>query len=134
MASMGVGMKYREYLQTDEWQEKARVCKEFYNWRCALCYASAETLDAHHRTYERLGQELPTDLIALCRPCHAKFHDKPPEDLEVSRAEGVPVLSDPWVEERLLSVLKGLIRFVPNTGQWTVWGHSQEEVLDEQEA
>lgn len=31
------------------------------------------TLDVHHRTYERLGNESPDDLTVLCRDCHKLF-------------------------------------------------------------
>jgi 5-methylcytosine-specific restriction endonuclease McrA len=31
-------------------------------------------LQVHHLTYERLGRELDTDLVVLCRQCHANEH------------------------------------------------------------
>ena len=34
-----------------------------------------EALNTHHKTYRNLGNELPDDLIVLCREDHAKFHD-----------------------------------------------------------
>ncbi|MGH2369964.1 MAG: hypothetical protein ACRDI2_17430 [Chloroflexota bacterium] len=30
--------------------------------------------EVHHLTYERLGDELPEDLAALCAPCHRGAH------------------------------------------------------------
>jgi hypothetical protein len=33
-------------------------------------------LDVHHRSYARLGAELPADLEVLCRPCHGAEHGK----------------------------------------------------------
>lgn len=68
---------YGEYLNSPEWKAKADACKERAGNRCQLCN-KAGRLDAHHRTYERLRNELPEDLIALCRECHSKFHDKSP--------------------------------------------------------
>ncbi len=68
-------MPYTEYLLTEEWQERRRGALKRAGYRCQLCNA-AERLDVHHRTYERRGSEWNADLIVLCRPCHAKFHDK----------------------------------------------------------
>jgi len=59
-----------EYYGTSEWEAKRKACYAFYGYRCAGCYIEGETLDAHHRTYVRFKHELPTDLIALWRPCH----------------------------------------------------------------
>jgi hypothetical protein len=28
----------------------------------------------HHRSYARLGHELDSDVVALCRPCHRRLH------------------------------------------------------------
>ena len=33
-------------------------------------------ISVHHNDYSRLGAEMPTDLVVLCRECHAKHHDK----------------------------------------------------------
>jgi len=33
-------------------------------------------LEVHHRTYERVGAERPADVIALCKACHEKHHDR----------------------------------------------------------
>jgi hypothetical protein len=33
-------------------------------------------LHMHHRTYERLGAELPSDLQVLCRPCHERADER----------------------------------------------------------
>jgi 5-methylcytosine-specific restriction endonuclease McrA len=31
-------------------------------------------VEVHHLTYERLGEERLTDLVALCRSCHEREH------------------------------------------------------------
>lgn len=66
---------YQAYLRSAVWRRRADQCKRRYGYRCALCNTIGP-LNAHHRTYERLGFELSSDLIALCRYCHAKHHDK----------------------------------------------------------
>ncbi len=65
---------YKEYLQTEHWQIVRRDALKAAEYRCQVCNAST-TLHVHHRTYERRGEELPADLIALCADCHKLFHD-----------------------------------------------------------
>ena len=36
-------------------------------------------LSVHHKSYARLGEELDTDLMALCEPCHAEREGIPTE-------------------------------------------------------
>jgi hypothetical protein len=64
---------YATYLQSAEWRQRADAAKARFGNRCALCNAE-RPLQAHHRTYERVGNELPDDLIALCADCHDGFH------------------------------------------------------------
>lgn len=61
------------YLASAAWRERRSACHQRYGYRCAICNQSDE-LHAHHRTYERVTRELSTDLITLCRSCHALFH------------------------------------------------------------
>jgi hypothetical protein len=65
---------YDEYIQSDDWREKADSAKKRAGGRCQVCNSDEPPLDAHHRTYERLGREQPGDLIVLCRACHQLFH------------------------------------------------------------
>lgn len=70
-------MPYREYLLTEEWMGTRNQKLRSAGYRCQLCNAGG-LLNVHHRTYERRGCEYLRDLIVLCHPCHAKFHDKLP--------------------------------------------------------
>ena len=67
-------MKYEDYLQTEHWKRISDNAKHYAGHRCQL-YNSSGVLHTHHRTYERRGFELPSDLIVLCSKCHARFHD-----------------------------------------------------------
>ena len=78
---------YAEYLQSDAWRERRDAALERAGHRCQLCNSDAP-LHVHHRTYDRLGAELPQDLTVLCEHCHQKFHDK------------LPVLLDPTTLRR----------------------------------
>jgi hypothetical protein len=68
---------YKVYLQSPEWVARAEDAKRRAGQRCQGCNASRDdvTLDAHHRTYERIGHECPTDLTVLCRRCHQAIHE-----------------------------------------------------------
>lgn len=67
-------MAYQEYLQTPEWREKRRLAIARSEHRCNRCHRHGIALHAHHKTYERLGNEHPDDLEALCQACHSEHH------------------------------------------------------------
>jgi 5-methylcytosine-specific restriction endonuclease McrA len=66
-------VNYRIYIESEAWRRKASAARKRAGYRCQRCHANAR-LDVHHKTYARLGYELPKDLIALCRPCHETEH------------------------------------------------------------
>lgn len=69
-------LPYQAYLETDHWKALREKTLDRDGRACRLC-GSTEDLNVHHRTYERIGCELPMDVITLCRGCHAKFHSMP---------------------------------------------------------
>lgn len=72
-------MPFAEYSRTREWQAlRNRVLLRARN-KCELC-GKRVPLDVHHRTYDRYGDELVDDLIALCRECHARHHNVLPDE------------------------------------------------------
>lgn len=73
-------MPYQEYLQTPEWAAKRKLTLERDGYRCRVCN-SEQQLRAHHRTYERRGNEDLDDLTTLCQPCHDRFHNGKEQDL-----------------------------------------------------
>jgi hypothetical protein len=68
-------MPYKEYLQTPHWKHRREARVRAAGHRCQLCNSGSVSLNVHHRTYERLGEELDGDLIVLCRACHSTFHE-----------------------------------------------------------
>lgn len=70
-----VFVDYYKYIVSDEWKKKAAEAKVRAKNRCQVCYrkGSEIRLNAHHRTYCRLGQELPEDITVLCEECHEIF-------------------------------------------------------------
>jgi hypothetical protein len=65
---------YGGYLQSAAWQQRRREAIQLAGGRCQVCNSSG-ALEVHHRTYERVGREVPGDLTVLCRECHARFHE-----------------------------------------------------------
>jgi hypothetical protein len=64
---------YEKYLQSDQWHRRTAQERSI-NSRCSLCNRASRPLNVHHRTYERVGNERPGDLIVLCDECHGMFH------------------------------------------------------------
>jgi len=67
-------MPYDEYLRTPEWRHTRAAALVRADHQCAMNPAHIGPLEVHHRSYERRGAELPSDLIVLCRTCHRVHH------------------------------------------------------------
>ncbi len=67
--------KYPAYLESPEWKRKRGAAKRRAKSRCQVCN-SDDQLEVHHRTYENLFDEKPSDLTVLCAHCHGIFHAK----------------------------------------------------------
>lgn len=68
-------MPYKDYLNTAHWQQTRTRALERAGHSCQLCN-SQNSLQVHHRTYERRGCERDDDLTVLCARCHSKFHEE----------------------------------------------------------
>lgn len=67
-------LPYRLYLKTQHWKRIRALALDRYGDSCVLC--NQRPVDVHHRTYERLGRERLDDLVVLCDPCHATYHQQ----------------------------------------------------------
>jgi hypothetical protein len=67
-------MNYTDYLRTPEWRRTRAAALLRAGYCCSLDITHTGDLDVHHRTYERLGAELTSDLAVLCRSCHQLHH------------------------------------------------------------
>lgn len=66
---------YYKYIHSPEWFQRTQEIRKRINGLCECCtmrYGSC----VHHRTYKRLGEELPEDLIHVCKQCHKMIHKK----------------------------------------------------------
>lgn len=66
---------YQSYLASPYWQKtKQRYLKANQPRYCYIC-DTRKNLNLHHETYERLGvEDVFSDLVCLCRPCHHAVH------------------------------------------------------------
>jgi hypothetical protein len=64
---------YQEYLQSDKWQFIRRLILARDGHKCVDC-SSTEDLHVHHIRYSKWGEELPEDLVTLCKKCHDREH------------------------------------------------------------
>lgn len=69
---------YTDYLQTKHWKAMREKVYEEYNGICGVCgeIVPRALSNIHHRTYKRVGNEDMSDLILLCKSCHAKAHKR----------------------------------------------------------
>lgn len=67
-------MPYAEYLRLPWWDFIHDRTIKRAKGTCELC-GQHEAREAHHTTYERIGQERPEDMVALCRRCHQHITD-----------------------------------------------------------
>lgn len=64
---------YTEFLVSTTWSNtKQRYVNAGMPLECLICGRADYNL--HHRSYGRIGEELVTDLVALCEPHHYEVH------------------------------------------------------------
>jgi 5-methylcytosine-specific restriction endonuclease McrA len=66
--------EYQQYLRTPEWIAKRNLVLQREQRLCQGCRAAPAT-EAHHTTYVHIGEEFLFELVAVCRPCHDRFHE-----------------------------------------------------------
>ena len=64
---------YNEYLSSKEWNEKRRLVLKRCNRICEGCgmYGASQ---AHHLSYDHIGNEFLFELVGLCLDCHKRIH------------------------------------------------------------
>ena len=67
---------YQTYLASGHWQARKAEAIRKAGYRCQYPGCKAyNVLDVHHLTYQRLGCELDSDIIVLCREHHQAIHE-----------------------------------------------------------
>lgn len=82
--------EYKEYLKSEHWK-----CfkKDYFKRFDKLCFECGckNKVSLHHKNYLRLWCEKFTDVVALCRFCHARRHGK-----FVQEVKKVNKQNEPW--------------------------------------
>jgi len=66
--------EYERVLASPAWRVRTYILKALAERLCEVC-GSDGALEAHHLSYDNLGNEEPQDLVVLCDACHAGAHD-----------------------------------------------------------
>lgn len=64
---------YSDYLESDKWKAFRTKLQTERSAACETCGEPSHVL--HHKTYARLFNELPEDVVFLCKECHKATHD-----------------------------------------------------------
>ena len=67
--------EYAAHIASTQWRNFRLLVLQRDEQRCVLCNGD-EALEVHHRTYERLGEELLSDCYTLCQVCHLMVTDQ----------------------------------------------------------
>jgi 5-methylcytosine-specific restriction endonuclease McrA len=75
---------YEAYVASPHWRSIRQSVLEAQRTRlqrnmCEGCGSDGGGFDVHHKTYERLGNELVEDCQVLCKQCHDKLHGRDPK-------------------------------------------------------
>ncbi|NML93786.1 HNH endonuclease [Novosphingobium olei] len=65
--------EYSDYLRSPAWQRRRSKVLSRANHTCEGCLTNPAT-DVHHLTYAHKGAEFAFELVALCEPCHTRWH------------------------------------------------------------
>ncbi len=63
--------RYNKRIGSQQWRNMKQAIAKMRGNKCERC-PSQFKLSLHHKTYERLGKELFSDLELLCERCHQK--------------------------------------------------------------
>jgi hypothetical protein len=68
-------MAYQNHIRSSQWRGTREVMFKLRGKKCEIC-GSSDRLELHHKTYERFGHELPSDLEILCKRHHEEADRK----------------------------------------------------------
>lgn len=74
--------EYQKYLRSTHWAKIREIKIKEQNGICEKCHkriTPKSKIAIHHLTYDRIGNELLTDLQCLCADCHNSIHGAKPK-------------------------------------------------------
>ncbi len=69
---------YQAYLNSPAWRKTRNDALRRAGYKCERCGVRRD-FNVHHRSYARLGNEVPADLEVLCFTCHNGHHQQEAE-------------------------------------------------------
>ena len=83
---------YKEYSGSPAWKVKRdRVIQR----DGGQCVCGAQATEVHHKTYDNIGKEPLSDLVALCKECHGREHESYVPPNPQPSTQPAPCVSDP---------------------------------------
>jgi len=67
--------EYTLYLQSERWRKLRIATFLRAKGKCEIC-RRADAREVAHLTYDRIFNELLTDVIACCKPCHREMDSR----------------------------------------------------------
>jgi hypothetical protein len=71
----GNRQSYDDYLRSPAWKRRAQKILDRAKGVCEGCLTNTAE-EVHHLTYDHLGAEFAFELVALCGPCHRRWHGR----------------------------------------------------------
>ncbi len=65
---------YKKYMKSTAWFKRRVAYFKIHKKECVACFSKSRIV-LHHINYQRLGEELDSDLIVLCWDCHNELHE-----------------------------------------------------------
>lgn len=89
--------QYSGYISSSPiWKKKRKGALERANGKCQICNDPAE--EVHHNNYDNLGNESPSDLLAVCVECHGVLTNDSRERRYKKTKQNKPLVLTPTVE------------------------------------
>lgn len=67
--------RYQDYLRSPQWKRKVDKIMRRAEGTCEGCLGQPAE-EVHHLTYRNVFEEFAFQLVALCSPCHRRYHAK----------------------------------------------------------
>jgi hypothetical protein len=78
--------EYEKYLNSPAWRMKRMLAIHRAGYQCERCNAE-NSLQVHHKDYDRLGHERYCDIEVLCPDCHHQADRERTMETEVRQEE-----------------------------------------------
>jgi 5-methylcytosine-specific restriction endonuclease McrA len=88
--------EYKKYIGSAKWRNIRNALFKMRGKKCEACGFGSASLEVHHLTYERFGNENLADLKILCKPCH----DKADREREAEQQAAFEQKREDWEAER----------------------------------